>query len=106
MFSNSNVSFSSPLRNFAPMNENLEEAIRNIAKGDTRLAESFFRRPGGRRYLENISLILLNTLVPHATEKEEMFLGFVEVLDHMEGRILRQLEGDEILEAALHSNEE
>jgi hypothetical protein len=88
------------------MNENLEEAIRNIAKGDTRLAESFFRRPGGRRYLENISLILLNTLVPHATEKEEMFLGFVEVLDHMEGRILRQHEGDEILEAALHSNEE
>ncbi|HEV7330258.1 MAG TPA: hypothetical protein VGN63_04400 [Flavisolibacter sp.] len=87
------------------MNEHLADAIRAIAKGDTSLAESFFRRPGGRRYLENISLILINTLAPHATEKEEMYLGFVEVLDHMEGRILRQLEGEEILEEALHNPE-
>lgn len=83
------------------MNDHLRDAIRTIAKGDTRLAESFFRRPGGRRYLENLSLILINTLLPHATEKEEMYHGFVEVLDHMEGRILRQQEGEEILEAAL-----
>ncbi|MDQ3277169.1 MAG: hypothetical protein M3Q06_02520 [Bacteroidota bacterium] len=88
------------------MNEHLRDAIRNIAKGDTRLAESFFLRPGGRRYLENISLILLNTLVPHATEKEEMYRGFVEVLDHMESRILRQYEGEEILEEALHNSGE
>ena len=87
------------------MNDHLEEAIRSIVRGDTRLAESFFRRPGGRRYLENISLILLNTLVPHATEKEDMYLGFVEVLDQMEQRILRQLEGEEILEAALQDPE-
>ena len=88
------------------MNEHFKEAIRTIAKGDTRLAESFFLRPGGRRYLENISLILLNTLVPHATEREEMYLGFVQVLDHMEERILRQHEGEEILEEALHTAEE
>ena len=88
------------------MNEHLADAIRNIAKGDTRLVESFFRRPGGRRYLENLSLILLNTLVPHATEKEEMYLGFVQVLDHMEGRILRQLEGEEMLEEVLHNSAE
>jgi len=88
------------------MNEHLDDAIRNISKGDTRLAESFFRRPGGRRYLENLSLILINTLVPHSTEKEEMYLGFVQVLDHMEDRILRQWEGHEILEEALHNSTE
>jgi hypothetical protein len=86
------------------MNDFMDDAIRNIAKGDTRFVESFFRRPGGRRYLENLSLILLNTLVPHAAEKEEMYLGFVQVLDHMEGRILRQLEGEEILEEALYNS--
>ena len=83
------------------MKEQLNDAIRSIARGDTRLAESFFRRPGGRRYLENISLILLNTLVPDSTEKEDMYLGFVEVLDQMEQRILRQWEGEEILEEVL-----
>ena len=87
------------------MNEHLREAIRTIAKGDTSLAESFFRRSGGRRYLENLSLILINTLIPHSNEKEEMYLGFVEILDHMEDRILRQWEGEEILEEALHSKE-
>lgn len=88
------------------MNEHLENAIRTIAKGDTALAESFFRHPGGRRYLENISLILLNTLVPHSTEKEEMYLGFVQVLDDMEKRILRQYEGEELLNKALHHSTE
>jgi hypothetical protein len=86
------------------MNEHLNKAIRTIAKGDTRLAESFFLRPGGRRYLENISLILINTLAPHAAEKEEMYRGFVEVLNRMEDRILRQWEGEEILEEALHNS--
>ena len=85
------------------MNDHLRQAIRTIAKGDTSLAESFFLRPGGRRYLENISLILLHTLVPHTVEKDEMYLGFVEVLDHMEERISRQYEGEEILEEALQN---
>jgi hypothetical protein len=88
------------------MNEHLDKAIRTIAKGDTSFAESFFLRPGGRRYLENISLILINTLVPHTTEKEEMYRGFVKVLDHMEGRILRQNEGEVILQEALQNSEE
>jgi len=88
------------------MSNHLNDAIRTIAKGDTRLAESFFRRPGGRQYLENISLILINTLAPHATEKEEMYRGFVQVLDHMEDRIIRQLEGEEIVEAALQNSAE
>jgi hypothetical protein len=88
------------------MNDHLRDAIRAISKGDTRLAESFFLRPGGRRYLENISLILINTLVPHSTEKEEMYLGFVQVLDHMEDRILRQLEGEGLLEQVMHNSAE
>ena len=88
------------------MNDHLRDAINTIQKGDTRLAESFFLRPGGRRYLENISLILLATLVPHAAEKEDMYLGFVQVLDHMEERILRQYEGEEILEKVLHRSAE
>ena len=88
------------------MNEQLKDAIRTIAKGDTSFAETFFRRPGGRQYLQNISLILINTLVPHCTEKEEMYLGFVQVLNHMEGRILRQLEGEEIVDAVFHHSAE
>jgi hypothetical protein len=96
-----NVSFPRLQPIFVPMNEHLKDAILSIVKGDTGFAESFFRRPGGRRYLENISLILIHTLVPHATEKEEMYLGFVEVLDRMEQRIQRQQEGEEILEEAL-----
>jgi hypothetical protein len=86
------------------MNDHFRDAILSIAKGDTSFAERFFRRPGGRRYLENISLILINTLVPHATEKEEMYLGFVEVLDRMEQRIKRQQEGEELLAEALNAD--
>ena len=83
------------------MSEDFKTIIRTISKGDTSLAESFFRKPSGRKYLENITLILINTLAPHAEEKEEMYLGFVEVLDLMERRIQRQKEGQEILEDAL-----
>lgn len=88
------------------MNEHLHHAIRTITRGDTRLAESFFSRPGGRRYLENLSLILLHTFLPYSTEKEDMYQGFVQVLDGMEQRILRQYEGEEILEEALQAAEE
>lgn len=86
------------------MNDPLHNDIRAIAKGSTRLAESFFRRRGGRRYLENLSIILLHTLLPHAAEKEAMYGGFVEVLDRLEGRIRRQREGEEVLETALHNS--
>lgn len=80
------------------MNEHFKNTIHTLAKGDTHFAESFFRRPGGRRYLENLALILLHALVPHHTEKEEMYEGFVEVLDRMEKSIRRQKEGEAILE--------
>ena len=83
------------------MHENIEEVIRTISRGDTTLAETFFRRKGGRKYLENLTLILINTLAPHWGEKEEMYLGFVEVLNRMEQRIERQKEGEEVLEGLL-----
>ena len=83
------------------MNEHFKDAIGTIAKGDTRLAESFFRWPGGRKYLENITLMLICTLAPSSMEKEEMYQGFVEVLDCMERRIQRQTEGQQILEDVL-----
>ena len=80
------------------MNEQFKHIINNLSKGDTSMIENFFRQPGGRKHLENITLILINMLPHHHDEKEEMFLGFVEVLERMERRILRQKEGQEILE--------
>jgi hypothetical protein len=83
------------------MNEHFRDLIRTISKGDTSLVESFFRKPGGRKYLENITLILINALPSNYGEKEELFMGFMEVLDHMEQRIQRQKEGQEILNEVL-----
>jgi hypothetical protein len=72
--------------------------IHTISKGDTSLVEKFFHVPGGRKYLENITLILINTLPYYYGEKEELYVGFAEVLDHMEQRIQRQKEGQQMLE--------
>jgi hypothetical protein len=80
------------------MNEHFKQLIRVISKGDTSLVEGFFRRPGGRKYLENLTLILIHTLPHHVEEKEDMYLGFVEVLDRMEQRIRRKNQGGEILD--------
>ena len=80
------------------MNEHFNDLIRTLSKGDTSLVEKFFRVPGGRKYLETITLILINTLPQHYGEKEELYFGFVEVLDRMEHRIRRQHEGQQILE--------
>ena len=79
------------------MNAHFNDIIRAISKGDTSLVESFCRQPGGRKYLENITLILINTLPHHYGEKEEAYRGFLEVLDRMEKRIRHQKEGTEIL---------
>jgi len=86
------------------MNEHFKNIILAISKGDTSLVEHFFRQPGGRKYLENITLILINTLPQHYGEKEELYLGFVEVLDRMEQRIRRQQEGSDILEAVFQNS--
>ena len=86
------------------MNEHFKDIIRAISKGDTSLVEHFFRKPGGRKYLENITLILINTLPHHYGEKEELYQGFVEVLDLMEQRIRRQQQGQDILETVFKEN--
>lgn len=79
------------------MSEYFKDAMRALAKGDLSGVEGFFRRPGGRKYLEHLTLILINTLPHHYEEKEELYLGFVEVLDNMEQQI-RQKDGQAILE--------
>lgn len=86
------------------MDEHFQNLINTISKGDTSLAERFFRQPGGRKYLENITLILINTLPHHCGEKEALYLGFLKVLDGMEQRIRRQKEGQELLETVFRSN--
>lgn len=93
-----NISFLPHPTTFVPMNAYFRQMIQAISKGDTAQMESFFRQPGGRKYLENITLILINTLPHSYDEKEELYLGFVEVLNRMEKRIRRQKEGQEILE--------
>ena len=86
------------------MDRHFKNIIRAISKGDTSQVERFFRQPGGRKYLENITLILINTLPYNLDEKEELYLGFVEVLDRMEQRIRRQQEGGEILETVFQNS--
>lgn len=85
------------------MNEHMNHILRAFRKGDTSGIESLFRRPGGRKYLENLTLILINTLPHHYEEKEELYLGFVEVLNQMEQH-LRQKEGGELLEGIFRNN--
>ncbi|WP_207496064.1 hypothetical protein [Aridibaculum aurantiacum] len=79
-------------------NEDLQFIVNTIAKGDTTFAEEFFRKPGGRKYLENITLILINTLPYKHEEKEELYFAFVQVLNKIEKRIKRQKDGQRILE--------
>lgn len=86
------------------MNEYFKEIMRSISKGETGLLEKFFKLPGGRKYLENITLILINTLPHHYDEKEEMYLDFVAVLDGMEQQIERQKEGQQILNEVFSKN--
>ena len=78
--------------------DRLSIIIHKIAQGDTTFVEPFLRKPGGRKYLENITLILINTLPTyHLHEKEELYGAFIEILDKLEHRIARQQEGESIL---------
>lgn len=72
--------------------------IDTLAKGDTGFVERFFKKPGGRKHLENITLLLIHTLPNEHEEKEELYYGFVEVLDKLEKRIKHQHVGQQILE--------
>jgi hypothetical protein len=79
------------------MNAHFKNLLQAMNGGDTALLERFFRRPGGRNYLENITFILINTLPHSYSEKEALYLDFRAVLDDMEQHI-RQKEGEEILD--------
>ena len=79
-------------------NNGMKDLINTIARGDTKIIESFFNKPGGRKYLENITLILINTLPNNACQKEELYAGFIGVLDKIEERIQHQIKGQLILE--------
>ena len=78
-------------------NDRLQVIIDKIAQGDTSFVQPFFARPGGKKYLENITLILINTLHYQQYEKEELFAAFVEILNKLEQRIKRQDQGAVIL---------
>lgn len=77
--------------------EKLEQLIRIIAKGDTASVELLFNKPGGRKYLESIVLVVISNLPCLQEEKVNLFTAFINVLDKIEKRIKHQKEGQKIL---------
>jgi hypothetical protein len=83
--------------------EKLQQIIKLISKGDTSAAEVLFDKPGGRKYLESIVLVVMGSL-PHLQEdKEELFFAFLKGLDKIEKRIQHQKEGQKILRQVYNS---
>ncbi|HEX8334431.1 MAG TPA: hypothetical protein VF622_17540 [Segetibacter sp.] len=78
-------------------NRKLEQIISIISKGDIQFAEALFSKPGGRKYLENIVLIVISNLPTEEDEKEDLFKAFVKGLDKIESRIQHQKQGQKIL---------
>jgi hypothetical protein len=77
--------------------EKFEPVTNNISRGDISFAEDLFSKPGGRKYLENILMVLLTSL-PEQGDKDDLFVALVKGLDKIEKRIKRQKEGKEILQ--------
>ena len=84
--------------------DNLNQLISLISKGDTSAVESLFSKPSGRKYLETVVLIVINTMTTSDEEKEELFNAFRRALNTIEKRIRRQHEGQQILDQ-LDNNE-
>lgn len=82
---------------FAGMKEPIQNIIQGITNGDACSIEMFFSKPGGKKYLENLSLILIHTLPYNYAEKEKLYLDFVKVLNGIEQHI-RQKNGQKILD--------
>ena len=78
--------------------EKLEQIIRIIAKGDTSSIELLFNKPGGRKYLESIVLVVVSNLPYSQEEKVALFSAFVNALDKIEKRIKHQKQGQLILD--------
>ena len=77
--------------------EKLEQIIHMIAKGDTSSVELLFNKPGGRKYLESIVLVIVSNLPYSQVEKLALFSAFMNALDKIEKRIRHQKEGQKIL---------
>ena len=77
--------------------DKLEQIIRIIAKGDTSSVELLFNKPGGRKYLESIVLVVVSNLPYSLEEKVALFSAFMNALDKIEKRIKHQKEGQKIL---------
>lgn len=77
--------------------EQLEHIVHIISKGDTRAAEMLFDKPGGRKFLESIVLVVMCNLPYKQDEKEELFIAFRRALDKIGERIKHQREGQKIL---------
>ena len=77
--------------------EQLDEIVHIIAIGDSGAVEGLFNKPGGRRFLETVVLMLVCGLPNTHEDHEDLFAAFHKGLDKIERRIKRQQEGREIL---------
>lgn len=77
--------------------DKLEQIINIIFKGDTNSAELLFNKPGGRKYLESIVLVVVSHFPYSQEEKENLFRAFIKALNKIEKRIKHQKEGRKIL---------
>ena len=84
--------------------EDLQDIINLASKGNTSSAEALFRKPGGRKYLETVVLLLVSSVPSLQEEKEDLFLAFQKVLDKLEHRIRHQQEGQKILSQLCNLN--
>jgi ribosome-associated translation inhibitor RaiA len=78
--------------------EKLEQIINLIARGDTSSAELLFDKPGGRKYFENLMLVVITNLPYSEEEKAALFVALISALNRIEKRIRRQKEGQKILQ--------
>jgi hypothetical protein len=77
--------------------EKLEEIIDIISKGDISAAEVLFNKPGGRKFLERVVLVVICNLPYEQEQKEELFYAFRKALNKIENRLKHQKEGQKIL---------
>lgn len=77
--------------------EKLEQIMDIVSKGDTTVIEGLFNKPGGRKFLERVILMVICNLPYLPEEKEDLFNASRKALDKIEYRIKHQKEGQKIL---------
>ncbi|MCW3111810.1 MAG: hypothetical protein JWR18_206 [Segetibacter sp.] len=77
--------------------EKLDQIVNIISKGDTSAAEALFNKPGGRKFLESVVLMVVCNLPYVHEDKEDLFIAFHKALDKIENRIKHQKQGQKIL---------